>query len=51
MLKLTNPFLGEIKERQRTDAKLLKYKTLIEKGEEMDFKIDESGVMRYRGRV
>ncbi|MCI89709.1 hypothetical protein A2U01_0110998, partial [Trifolium medium] len=36
---------------QKTDAKLLNYKTLIEKGEEMDFKIDENGVMRCRGRV
>ncbi|MCI87382.1 hypothetical protein A2U01_0108665, partial [Trifolium medium] len=49
MLKLNNLFLEEIKEKKKTDAKLLKYKTLIEKGEEMDFKIDESGVMRCRG--
>ncbi|MCI77914.1 hypothetical protein A2U01_0099184, partial [Trifolium medium] len=33
------------------DEKLLRYKTLIEKGKEMDIKIDENGVMRCRGRV
>ncbi|MCI27507.1 hypothetical protein A2U01_0048706, partial [Trifolium medium] len=51
MLKLTNPFLEEVKEKQKTDAKLLKYKALIEKGKEIDFKIDEGGVMRCRGRI
>ncbi|MCI49174.1 hypothetical protein A2U01_0070417, partial [Trifolium medium] len=51
MLKLTNPFLEEIKEKQKTDAKLLKYKALIGKGKELDLKIDENGVMRCRGRV
>ncbi|MCI93663.1 hypothetical protein A2U01_0114961, partial [Trifolium medium] len=46
MLKLTNPFLEEVMERQKTDEKLLKYRTLIEQGKEMDIKIDENGVMR-----
>ncbi|MCI30955.1 hypothetical protein A2U01_0052166, partial [Trifolium medium] len=46
MLKLTNPFLEEVMEKQKTDTRLLKYKTLIEKGKEMDIKIDENGVMR-----
>ncbi|MCI93497.1 hypothetical protein A2U01_0114795, partial [Trifolium medium] len=46
MLKLTNPFLEEVIEKQKTDEKLLKYKALIEKGKEMDIKIDENGVMR-----
>ncbi|MCI60252.1 hypothetical protein A2U01_0081507, partial [Trifolium medium] len=32
MLKLTNPFLEEVMEKQKTDTKLLKYKALIEKG-------------------
>ncbi|MCI48326.1 hypothetical protein A2U01_0069569, partial [Trifolium medium] len=40
MLKLTNPFLEEVMEKQKTDAKLLKYKALIEQGKEMDIKID-----------
>ncbi|MCI70967.1 hypothetical protein A2U01_0092230, partial [Trifolium medium] len=29
----------------------MKYKALIEKGKELDIKIDENGVMRCRGRV
>ncbi|MCI35428.1 hypothetical protein A2U01_0056649, partial [Trifolium medium] len=44
MLKLTNLFLEEVKDKQKTDEKLLKYKALIEKGKELDFKIDENGV-------
>ncbi|MCI92531.1 hypothetical protein A2U01_0113827, partial [Trifolium medium] len=51
MLKLTNPFLEEVIEKQKTVAKLLRYKALIEKGKELDIKIEENGVMRCRGRV
>ncbi|MCI51562.1 polynucleotidyl transferase ribonuclease H fold, partial [Trifolium medium] len=51
MLRLTNPFLEEVVEKQKMDEKLLKYKALIEKGKETDIKIDENGVMRCRGRV
>ncbi|MCI70942.1 hypothetical protein A2U01_0092205, partial [Trifolium medium] len=50
MLKLTNPFLEEVMEKQKTDTRLLKYKTLIKKGKELDINIDENGVMRCRGR-
>ncbi|MCI75479.1 hypothetical protein A2U01_0096748, partial [Trifolium medium] len=50
MLRLTNHFLEEVVEKQRTDTRLLKYKALIEKGKELDIKIDENGVMRCRGR-
>ncbi|MCI33442.1 polynucleotidyl transferase ribonuclease H fold, partial [Trifolium medium] len=50
MLKLTNTFLEEVVEKQKLDEKLLRYKALIEKGKEMDIKIDENGVMRCRGR-
>ncbi|MCI36538.1 hypothetical protein A2U01_0057761 [Trifolium medium] len=51
MLRLTNPFLEEVVEKQKTDTRLLKYKSLIEKGKELDIKIDDNGVMRCRGRV
>ncbi|MCI51876.1 polynucleotidyl transferase ribonuclease H fold, partial [Trifolium medium] len=51
MLRLTNDFLEEVDEKQKTDARLLKFKTLIEQGKELDIKIDEHGVMRCRGRV
>ncbi|MCI46561.1 hypothetical protein A2U01_0067801, partial [Trifolium medium] len=46
MLRLTNDFLEEVVENQKTDTRLLKYKALIEKGKELDIKIDENGVMR-----
>ncbi|MCI90337.1 hypothetical protein A2U01_0111629, partial [Trifolium medium] len=51
MLRLTNNFLEEVVETQKTDTRLLKYKALIEKGKELDVMIDENGVMRCRGRV
>ncbi|MCI71981.1 hypothetical protein A2U01_0093244, partial [Trifolium medium] len=46
MLKLTNDFLEEVVEKQKTDAKLLRYKTLIEQGKKIDVEIDVNGVMR-----
>ncbi|MCI52132.1 hypothetical protein A2U01_0073376, partial [Trifolium medium] len=51
MLRLANDFLEEVVERQKTDARLLKFKTLIDQGKELDIKIDEQGVMRCQGRV
>ncbi|MCI79958.1 hypothetical protein A2U01_0101229, partial [Trifolium medium] len=51
MLKLTNDFLEEVVEKQKTDPRLLRCKTLIEQGKKVDVKIDEHGVMRCRGRV
>ncbi|MCI40139.1 hypothetical protein A2U01_0061371, partial [Trifolium medium] len=51
MLKLTNPFLEEIKECQKRDQKLMEKLMLINEGKEIDFGIDENGVRRYRGRV
>ncbi|MCI45600.1 hypothetical protein A2U01_0066839, partial [Trifolium medium] len=50
MLKLTNPFLDEIKECQRTDKKLMEKLVLINEGKENDFKVDENGIIKYRGR-
>ncbi|MCI76157.1 hypothetical protein A2U01_0097426, partial [Trifolium medium] len=51
MLKLTNDFLEEIVEKQKTDARLIKYKTLIEQGKKVDIEIDVNGVMKRRGRI
>ncbi|MCI57770.1 hypothetical protein A2U01_0079021, partial [Trifolium medium] len=45
MLKLTNDFLEEVVEKQKTDTRLLKFKALIEKGKKVDIEIDERGVM------
>ncbi|MCI70004.1 hypothetical protein A2U01_0091267, partial [Trifolium medium] len=36
MLRLTNDFLEEVVEKHKTDAKLLRYKTLIEQGKKVD---------------
>ncbi|MCI77618.1 hypothetical protein A2U01_0098888, partial [Trifolium medium] len=40
MLRLTNDFLEEVIDKQKTDARLLKYKALIEQGKKLDIKID-----------
>ncbi|MCI17759.1 DNA/RNA polymerases superfamily protein, partial [Trifolium medium] len=50
-LKLTNPFLDEIKECQKTNKKLIERLVLIKEGKETDFGVDENGIIRYRGRV
>ncbi|MCI91337.1 hypothetical protein A2U01_0112631, partial [Trifolium medium] len=44
MLKLTNPFLEEIKEYQKRDQKLMEKLVLINEGKETDFGVDENGV-------
>ncbi|MCI50769.1 hypothetical protein A2U01_0072013, partial [Trifolium medium] len=51
MLRLTNDFLKEVVEKQKTDVRLLRFKTLIEQGKKLDIAIDEHGVMRCQGRV
>ncbi|MCI81211.1 hypothetical protein A2U01_0102484, partial [Trifolium medium] len=45
MLKLTNPFLEEIKDCQKRDRKLVEKLVLIGEGKEVDFEVDENGVM------
>ncbi|MCI63853.1 hypothetical protein A2U01_0085110, partial [Trifolium medium] len=50
MLRLTNDFLEEVVEKQKTDARLIKFKTLIDQGKKLDIDIDENGVMRCQGR-
>ncbi|MCI53589.1 hypothetical protein A2U01_0074836, partial [Trifolium medium] len=47
MLKLTNPFLEDIKERQKSDRKLMEKFVLINEGKETNIKVDENGVMRF----
>ncbi|GAU51804.1 hypothetical protein TSUD_415920, partial [Trifolium subterraneum] len=51
MLKLTNPFLEKIRECQKEDEKLMKRVALVIEGQENDFKVDENGVVKFRGRV
>ncbi|MCI87116.1 hypothetical protein A2U01_0108397, partial [Trifolium medium] len=45
MLKLTNPFLEEVKECQKRDQKLMEKLVLVKEGKEVDFEIDENGVV------
>ncbi|MCI49813.1 hypothetical protein A2U01_0071057, partial [Trifolium medium] len=45
MLKLTNPFLEEVKECQNRDKKLMEKLVLIGEGKEVDFRVDENGVI------
>ncbi|MCI78794.1 hypothetical protein A2U01_0100065, partial [Trifolium medium] len=51
MLKLTTPFLEEVKDCQKRDKKLMEKSVLIGEGKEVDFRVDENGVIKYRGRV
>ncbi|MCI77448.1 hypothetical protein A2U01_0098718, partial [Trifolium medium] len=51
MLKMTNPFLEDIRERQKLDQRLMEKMLLINEGKDTNIKIDESGVMRFHGRV
>ncbi|MCI52146.1 hypothetical protein A2U01_0073390, partial [Trifolium medium] len=45
MLKLTNPFLEKVKECQKKDQKLMEKLVLINEGKEIDFGVDENGVI------
>ncbi|MCI60006.1 hypothetical protein A2U01_0081261, partial [Trifolium medium] len=42
MLKLTNPFLENIKECQKTDERLMKRIMLIEEGKKTNIKVDDN---------
>jgi len=47
MLKLTSQMLVEIKEGQKTDLELVDCLTLINHGEEVNFKIDENEITKF----
>jgi len=51
MLKLTNQVFKEIKEGRKTDLELVDYLTLINQGREVDFKIEENVIMKFRDRI
>ncbi|KAI5446460.1 hypothetical protein KIW84_014333 [Lathyrus oleraceus] len=51
MLKLTSGILEEIGEGQRSDLSLIDRLTLINQGNECDFRVDENGVMMFRDRI
>jgi hypothetical protein len=47
MLRLTSQMLVEIKEGQKTDLELVDCLTLINHGEEVNFKIDENEITMF----
>lgn len=47
MLKLTNGFLEETKEKQRLDLDLVDRITLVGQGNNEDFQIDENRVLKF----
>ncbi|WJX19257.1 hypothetical protein P8452_08970 [Trifolium repens] len=51
MMKLTNDFLEDVKRGQKEDLSLVDRLTPKKQGEQVDFNIDEFGVIRFRGRV
>jgi hypothetical protein len=51
MLKLTSQVLEEIKEGQKTDLELIDCLTLINDGQEVNFKIDENEITKFWDRV
>ncbi|XP_058775203.1 uncharacterized protein LOC131649459 [Vicia villosa] len=51
MLKLTSGILEEIRESQKIDLKLVDRLTLSNQGQGGDFKIDDSGVVRFCDKI
>ena len=51
MLKINNDFLDVIKENQRLDVKLVDLMPTGEDNPDSDFKVDNIGVLRFRGRI
>ena len=51
MLKINNDFLDVIKENQKLDVKLVDLMPTGEGDAEGDFKVDDIGVLRFRGRI
>ena len=51
MLKVNNDFLVSIKESHKLDVKLVDLIVTGNQNEESDFKVDEHGMLRFRGRI
>lgn len=51
MLKLTSGILEEIREGQKLNLGLIDWLVLINQGKEVDFIIDENGIMIFRDRI
>lgn len=51
MLKFTSGVLEGIRESQRTDLELVDYLALINQDRGGNFKIDDNGVTKFRGKI
>jgi hypothetical protein len=51
MLKINSEFLNNIKEAQKVDVKLVDLMVENNQAEDSDFKVDDQGVLRFRGRI
>ena len=51
MLKVTNDFLLTISEKQKLDLKFVDLMIGGNQSENGDFKVDDQGVLRFRGRI
>jgi len=51
MLKINSEFLNSIKEAHKVDVKLVDLMIVNNLAEDSDFKVDDQGVLRFRGRI
>ena len=51
MLKIDSDFLKSIKEARKADVKFVDLLLASNQTEDSDFKVDEHGVLRFRGRI
>lgn len=49
MLKINSEFLNSIKEAQKVDVKLVDLMIASDPAVDCDFKVDDQGVLRFRG--
>lgn len=51
MLKISNDFLHHIRENQKLDAMLVDVMTNLSKSENVNFKVDKQGFLRFHDRI
>ena len=51
MLKINSDFLKSIKEAQKEDVKFVDLLIASNQTEDSDFRVDDQGVLRFRGRI
>jgi len=50
-LKINSDFLNSIKEAQKVDVKFVDLMVVSDQNADGDFKVDDQGVLRFRGRI